>query len=347
MRQASEFRARVESADPPMRFEVRATPPARLVRLVNFFSPAMRMLPALTSVVGLTLCVACCTGCDGLASGQQLRVREMRHWMLPSAGTRVPAPRAVHAARNGELYVLDNAGRVLVFDAQGKVLRQWWMPEYSVGKPEKICLLRDGRLAVADTHYHRVVFFDTQGRVVGMLGRFGRGPGEFVYPVALAQDDHDNLYVCEYGDNDRVQKFSPQGEFLLQFGSFGTQPGQFMRPSGIVWHDSKIYVVDAFNNRIQHFADSGAYLGVFGNSDQAELNYPYDLTRAPTGDFYVVEYGAGRISKFSPQGQLVGRTGGSGHGARQLDTPWGISVDTRSRIWVADTGNRRIVEWQL
>ncbi|MDB5340491.1 MAG: transporter related protein, partial [Planctomycetaceae bacterium] len=80
------------------------------------------------------------TGCEGLASGQQLSVREMRHWMLPSEGTRVPAPRAVHAAKNGELYVLDNAGRVLVFDPQGKLRRQWWMPEYSVGKPEKICL---------------------------------------------------------------------------------------------------------------------------------------------------------------------------------------------------------------
>ncbi len=286
-------------------------------------------------------------GCEGTASNQQLAVSEMRHWMLPSEGARVPAPRAVHAAKNGELYVLDNAGRVLVFDPQGKLRRQWWMPEYSVGKPEKICLLRDGRLAVADTHYHRVVFFDTAGKLVGMLGSFGRGPSQFVYPVALAQDDQDNLYVCEYGDNDRVQKFSPSGEYLMQFGSFGTQPGQFMRPSGIVWHDHKIYVVDAFNNRIQYFADSGEYLGVFGNSAAAELNYPYDLTRSPRGDFYVVEYGAGRISKFDQHGKLVGRTGGTGHGAKQLDTPWGISVDEHSRIWVADTGNRRIVEWQL
>ena len=321
-------------------------PPGETLRAAAV-SLASSVLPSIVYLIGLPLIAACCTGCDVLLSGQELSVREMRHWMLPSAGTRVPAPRAVHAARNGEVYVLDNAGRVLVFDVQGKLLRQWWMPEYSVGKPEKICLLRDGRLAVADTHYHRVVFFDTQGEVVGMLGRFGRGPGEFIYPVALAQDADDNLYVCEYGDNDRVQKFSPQGVFLLQFGSFGTQPGQFMRPSGIVWHDHKIYVVDAFNNRIQHFADSGEYLGVFGNSDQAELNYPYDLTRAPTGEFYVVEYGAGRISKFNAQGQLVGRTGGSGHGAKQLDTPWGISVDQHSRIWVADTGNRRIVEWQL
>ncbi len=288
-----------------------------------------------------------CTGCEGLASGQPLNVREMRYWMLPPVGHKVPAPRGIHAATNGELYILDNAGRVLVYDPAGKLKRQWWMPEYSVGKPEKICLLHDGRLAVADTHYHRIVFFDTDGKVLGMIGKFGHGPGEFVYPVALAQDDQDNLYVCEYGDNDRVQKFSPSGQFITQFGSFGTQPGQFLRPSGIVWHDHKIYVVDAFNNRIQYFEDSGKYLGIFGNSGDAELNYPYDLTRSTAGDFYVVEYGAGRISKFNGQGQLVGRAGGTGQGSQQLSTPWGISVDKHSRVWVADTGNRRIVEWQF
>jgi len=285
-------------------------------------------------------------GC-GNAQQHQLTVRETNYFLMPSEGTKVPAPRAVHITPQGELYVLDNAGRVLVFDAEGKITRRWWMPEYSVGKPEKICLLHDGRLAVADTHYHRVVFFNEAGKVVGMIGKYGREPGEFIFPVALAQDDQDNLYVCEYGDNDRVQKFSPKGEFVSQFGSFGTGPGQFMRPSGIVWHDRKLYVVDAFNNRIQHFTDTGEYLGIFGNSDDAGLNYPYDLVRSEAGDFYVVEYGAGRVSKFNSEGALIGHFGQTGSNENQLETPWGLTVDARNRIWVADTGNRRIVEWQL
>jgi DNA-binding beta-propeller fold protein YncE len=266
---------------------------------------------------------------------------------MPPEGTKIPAPRACHITPQGELYVLDNAGRVLVFDADGNVLRQWFMPEYSVGKPEKICLLHDGRLAVADTHYHRVVFFDVEGKVVGMMGSYGRDPGEFIFPVALAQDDDDNLYVCEYGDNDRVQKFSPSGKFLLEFGSCGTAPGQFTRPSGIVWHDHVLYVVDAFNNRIQHFTDEGEYLGNFGDSGDVGLNYPYDLVRSPAGDFYVVEYGGGRVSKFNHAGKLLGHFGGTGTGQNQLSTPWGLTVDARNRVWVADTGNRRILEWQL
>ncbi len=147
--------------------------------------------------------------------------------------------------------MLDNVGRVLVYDPDGKLLRQWWMPDYSVGKPEKIFQFRSGRLGVADTHYHRVVFFDPEGNVLSKHGSLGREPGQFIYPVAVVEDDDENYYVCEYGTNDRVQKFDKAGNFLLQFGSFGTEQGQFQRPSGIVWRDHKVYVVDAFNSRIQ------------------------------------------------------------------------------------------------
>jgi iron(III) transport system ATP-binding protein len=265
------------------------------------------------------------SGC-GNAQTHKLPASYTNYWLMPPEGIKIPAPRACHITPQGELYVLDNAGRVLVFDSDGKVLRQWFMPEYSVGKPEKICLLHDGRLAVADTHYHRVVFFDPAGKLVGMMGSYGRDPGEFIFPVALAQDDDDNLYVCEYGDNDRVQKFSP---------------------SGIVWHDHELYIVDAFNNRIQHFTDEGEYLGNFGDSGDVGLNYPYDLVRSASGDFYVVEYGGGRVSKFNSAGKLLGHFGETGSGPNQLSTPWGLTVDARNRVWVADTGNRRILEWQL
>ncbi|HEY2250550.1 MAG TPA: ATP-binding cassette domain-containing protein, partial [Planctomycetaceae bacterium] len=194
-------------------------------------------------------------GCTQAAAEPQLTVRTVNSWMLPAEGMKIPKPRALHVGLKDELFVLDNAGRVLVYDLDGKLLRQWWMPDYSVGKPEKIFQFRSGRLGVADTHYHRVVFFDPEGNVLSKHGSLGREPGQFIYPVAIVEDDDENYYVCEYGTNDRVQKFDKEGNFLLQFGSFGTEQGQFQRPSGIVWRDHKVYVVDAFNSRIQVFSD--------------------------------------------------------------------------------------------
>lgn len=62
---------------------------------------------------------------------------------------------------------------------------------------------------------------------------------------------------------------------------------------------------------------------------------------------YVVEYGAGRVTWFSNDGTLLGRTGTTVTGTGQLYTPWGLSVNREGSVFVADTGNRRVVHWVL
>jgi ABC-type multidrug transport system ATPase subunit/sugar lactone lactonase YvrE len=313
-----------------------------------FHRPAGNLLAAgqrvVLHVVALLLVALFLAGCTSASAEPQLSVRTTNSWMLPAEEAKIPTPRALHVGRHEELFVLDNAGRVLVYDLAGKLLRQWWMPDYSVGKPEKIFQLRDDRLVVADTHYHRVVFFDAQGNVLDKRGSLGHGPGEFIYPVAVVEDDDLNYYVCEYGDNDRIQKFDKDGKLLLQIGSFGTEKGQFQRPSGVVWRDHKLYVVDAFNSRIQVFADTGEFLEVLAEGNEAAaLNYPYDIAANDKGELFVAEYGAGRVSKFDLSGRLLGRHGTTGSDAGQFFTPWGIAHDGKSRVYVADTGNRRVV----
>ena len=293
-------------------------------------------------LVGLLLVAMIgCVGSDGPA----LEFSEVHYWQPPPQGARLPAPRALAVGRNDEILALDTGGRVLVFGSDGKLLRQWQMPESEIGQPEGLCVLEDGRVAVADTHYHRVVMFDAQGKVLEMLGSRGTGPGQFIYPVAVVQDEKGHLYVSEYGGNDRVQKFTPDGKFVLAFGSFGTEPGQFQRPGGLAWHDGKVYVADAFNNRILIFGDDGDFIGTLGQPDRPlSLRFPYDITVGGDGAFYIIEYHAGRLTKASLEGEVLGRFGATGKGEGQFHTPWGLAVDSRLRVLVADTGNRRIVE---
>jgi len=101
----------------------------------------------------------------------------------------VPAPRGMTISGD-EYLVLDNAGRVLVFNQHGDLQRQWWMPEYSVGKAEGVCVLKDGRIAVADTHYHRIVLFDHEGQVTGMFGQIGSEPGDWSSRLTSAPCNH-------------------------------------------------------------------------------------------------------------------------------------------------------------
>ncbi len=336
---SSEVRLRDDRTGASRQFSFRSVGTAR-------FQRGDRVVLKLLQIVLLAICLSGCFG----QSSPPLVVKHESNWSMPPDGKRIPAPRGMTVSPDNEYLVLDNVGRVLVFDENGDVTRQWWMPEYSVGRAEGICVLKDGRIAVADTHYHRIVFFDHEGNVTGMFGQRGSEEGDFVYPVAIVQDPDENLYICEYGQNDRVQKFRPDGTWLMQFGGPGTERGQFQRPSGIVWYDHNLYVVDAFNNRIQVFTDDGRLVAILGESDKiAEVYYPYDIAVDHNGDLLVVEYGAGRVSKFSRTGRLLGRYGepGSGQQAAQFSTPWGLAIDRRGRIYVCDTGNRRIVELEL
>ncbi len=290
-------------------------------------------------------------GCKPSGKADAISVKAWRTWMLPTDGAVQPTPRSLTTGPHDELAVMDTAGRVLIYDANGALLRQWKMLDVQFGKPEGIVWLKDDRIVVCDTHYRRLVWFDQQGHVLKTAGQHGRGRGEFIYPVGICKDAAENLYVCEYGGNDRVQVFTRDGEWLREFGTPGTGAGQFQRPSGLVWREGKVFVADAINNRVLIFTDAGKYLGLLGAAADEKsaltFNLPYDITLAPDGNLYVIEYGAGRLSRISLDGKLLGQYGHTGRGDGEFATPWGLVVDSRMRVLVADTMNRRIVALQL
>ncbi|MCA8992802.1 MAG: ATP-binding cassette domain-containing protein [Planctomycetaceae bacterium] len=283
-------------------------------------------------------------GCEDSEASLIMPVSEFVPISFPAEGAKLPAPRGLTFSPDGELYTLDDVGRVLVYDIEGKLARKWWMPEYSVGRPEGVCVMHDGRIVVADTHYNQCVYFDTEGKVLGKFGSFGEELGQFIYPIAITQDDEGNLYVAENGGNDRIQKFTKDGEIIKQIGTCGVEPGEFQRPSGVVWWEDKLYVADAFNNRVLQFTDDGAFEQVIADAESAGLHYPYDLAMGPDQTLYVVEYGAGRVTHIDLNGTLLGQFGQEGRGDGEFWTPWGLAVRHDGTVFVADTGNRRMVE---
>ncbi|MCM8540775.1 MAG: ATP-binding cassette domain-containing protein [Lentisphaeraceae bacterium] len=276
-------------------------------------------------------------------SESTLTFSEVTSWNMPASGQKLPGPRAVSPGLNDQVIVMDDAGRLLLYDENGKELKRWNMPDTELGHPEGATVFADGRIAVADTHYARVVIFNEDGTVQSMFGTRGSKEGQFYSPVGIALDDKENIYVCEYGKNDRIQKFTKDGKFIISFGSAGTGDGQLQRASDLIWFEGKIYVADAVNNRVQVFSDEGKFIKVLTGED-SNLYMPYDIDMSPDGFLYIAEYGHSRISKVSFEGKVLGHFGSPGTELNQFKTPWGIAVSSKGIVYVADTGNRRVTK---
>ena len=93
-------------------------------------------------------------------------------------------PRAVAVDAEDNLFIVDMTGRIQVFDAEQNFIRNWRTPEVKMGKPCGMTVGNDGVLMVADTHYHRVIFYDIEGnlldeRTIG--GTQGLGPVSYTH----------------------------------------------------------------------------------------------------------------------------------------------------------------------
>jgi DNA-binding beta-propeller fold protein YncE len=146
------------------------------------------------------------------------------------------------------------------------------------------------------------------GKTLGATAGPGSGPGQFNAPHGLAVAPDGTLYVAD-SNNHRIQKFDQNGQFVMAFGGFSganntnPAPGTFNEPWGVaIGPDGSVYVADTWNHRIQKFDSAGVFVKAWGQAGQTDIN------------------GQGNIF-WGPRDLAVGKDG---------------------RVYVTDTGNKRI-----
>ncbi|TMM09687.1 MAG: hypothetical protein E6G00_09610 [Actinobacteria bacterium] len=153
--------------------------------------------------------------------------------------------------------------------------------------------------------------------------------------------------------------------FQMSFGGPGAGNGQFISPTFVAADNAgHVYVADSFNDRVEKFSSSGAFLRQWGTTGSAagQFNNPQGIAADRAGHVYVADRYNARIDEFSSTGSFIKaygwgvvdgmsnfetctttcRSGVSGGGAGQLSTPAGLAIDTGGTLWVADQNNNRI-----
>jgi sugar lactone lactonase YvrE len=198
-----------------------------------------------------------------------------------------------------------------------------------------------GNLYVADFSNNRVLEFDdplntdtVADLVFGQGGSFasdlcnsgGRSADSMCGPSSLGVDGAGNLYVPDLGNN-RVLEFDDPlntdtvADLVLgQSGSFatshcnlgGVNASSLCGPEGVAVDGAgDLYVADEDNNRVLEYNDP--------------LNTDSVADRV---------FGQGGFN-----------TGGGGTGASRLHQPFGVTVDDSGNLYILDTGNSRVLEY--
>lgn len=131
----------------------------------------------------------------------------------------------------------------------------------------------------------------------------------------------------------------------------GNKSGEFDNPTLIALVDGYLYIKDTGNSRIQKINPEGNFIDDFPLVSVATqnmyINAPADIKIDQSGNKYIVNTGKHNVIKTDASGIFIwsiGKADGtSGSGVSELNAPQGIDVALDGTLYIADTGNHRIL----
>lgn len=284
-------------------------------------------------------------------------------WVFHRCFNTVPAGHATCIGRG------DANPPILEFDVSGKLLKSLGAGLFAY--PHGFTIGPDGGLWASDVNDEpsvlgmaarnaegvlmgqEVLELSPDGKVLRVLGKegvSGNGPDTFDRPTGIAVAPNGDVFVTDghypnHHNSARVVKFSRDGRFLKAWGRRGTAPGEFDEPHDICigGSQSRVYVADRRNRRIQVFDQEGQFLAAW-----KQFGQPSSVFVSKDDTIYV---GAAFPDPAAPKGELRGIVVGDARDGSlrafipdpadpaSLDvgtTASGIAADDAGSIYAAD-----------
>lgn len=292
-----------------------------------------------------------------------LRVRPQYAFSFPAPGAQpLIRPISVVAGKD-RVYVVDSgAGHIRVFDDRGvdrAVIGSGTLdvPVYTARDAAR------GILYVTDRKLATVFRFDeTDGSLLGPLipkpATEGTGSAESTAwaPLGIDVADDGTVWVSDVLARHRVLVVEPDGTIVREVGgaqAAGETTGVAVAldyPNGVSVGAEEVWVSDSNNRRVVVFGRDGAFRRVLDVDGLARgIDFvPGEYAGANDGATLVVvaDALAQDIAVWDASGGVLGRFGGPGPGAGRLAFPNDVdSGADGKRLYVADTGNRRVQAW--
>ena len=239
-----------------------------------------------------------------------------------------------------EIHIFSRGDHPLtIWDPEGNFVSSWGEGTFSAN-PHGIYIAPNDNVWLVDRDFHIATEYSTDGKPLRTLGnKLSPSPSfvgaPFNMPSGLAFAPNGEIFVSDGYGGHRTHKFSADGKLLLSWGRQGTGPGEFALLHN-VWVDknSRVFICDRENHRIQIFDDQGNFL-----EEWTDLQQPGDLWIVDDV-VYVIEQGGGNaVSIWTLDGTLITRwRGNEGAGQGTIIGGHGICVDSQGSIYVTEIG---------
>lgn len=250
-------------------------------------------------------------------------------------------------------------------------MRMWWpMQEYFGLTPQRILNILDFSPHNANATALRKGIFDIWWS--RDYQQYGEATGKDFSLTNWPVSDRMHVYIrkdfaamiWEYGLGDgvvpstiptEINQCAANWQSIAPTLVFDTEVHSLAHPLALTVADDTVLVADENAHLIQAFSTDGQYLRGYGDTSAYSLNRPNSAAILPDGSILVVDTWNYRILHLDPAGQQLaawGQAGEFGFDAplEPTDAFWGprdVAIDTTGRVYISDTGNKRIRVYAL
>ncbi|HUB79243.1 MAG TPA: IPT/TIG domain-containing protein [Bryobacteraceae bacterium] len=297
----------------------------------------------------------------------------------PATAAQLAFPTGLACDNSGNIYIADSENRrIRQVLPNGAIVTYLGGAEITLASPIAVAVDAAGDLLVGDST-PEVHEYSVKGNWTVVAGTSSPGfagddgpatEAELVNPLDLAIDPAGDLYIA---DQHRVRQVNPAGiirtaagaDYLYGIGDGGAATAaELYLPSAVALDSGgNLYIADAGTNRVRQVSPAGTIATVAGTGNAAPggealpavttpLMTPTAVALDASGNLLIVESGANRIRAVGPDGlvRTIAGTGVTGLGAdslpatqAQLTVPQGLCLDRSGNLYIADTGNSRIL----
>ena len=198
-----------------------------------------------------------------------------------------------------------------------------------------------GKIYVCDTENNRIIKFDSDGKIIKIIGGFGWGKEMFYTPYDIYANSALDVFIADYNNN-RIQRYDKDLNYISSLSSNENwdEALQFGYPKSVANSiHGDLLVLDGENNRLIKFNSFGEpeiSFGDFGEGKGRLIN-PVQLAVSPDDKIFVSDAEQNKILVFDYFGNYLSEIG-----ANYLKESQGLCYSSLNMIIVADQGNKRI-----